>query len=83
MLALEILGWGVFFGLGCIALSVFFFGEEKHFLLAYSLMITGVFSVFSAIGQIVNSTILSLLGLIAWGPLFTVTIFFSVEMAKD
>jgi hypothetical protein len=81
MLALEILGWGVFFGIGCISLSVFFL-EDKFHVLAYSLLVTGIFSVLSAVGQVVNSFLLSLLGLIAWGPLFTLTIFLLLKWLK-
>jgi hypothetical protein len=75
MLAFEILAWGGFFGLACISLAPVFSKGRLERSIFWALLITGSLSLFAVFGQILNSTLLSFAGLIAWGPGFTLVSF--------
>ena len=73
MFALEFLAWGLFFGLACLCLApVFMTSKLEHFIF-WTLIITGVLSLFAALGQVIGSSALTfnlytLAGTMAWGP---------------
>ncbi len=73
MLAIEILAWGFFFGLACICLAPAFSKGKLEHAIFWVLIITGVLSLSSALGQVIASSTLSfspftLAGALAWGP---------------
>ena len=73
MLALEILAWGFFFGLACLCLApVFTLGKLEH-LIFWVLIVTGILSLLSVLGQVIGTSPLTfnpftLAGIIGWGP---------------
>lgn len=71
MLAFEILAWGGFFGLACLSLAPVFSQGKFDRTIFWALILTGMLSLCSLFGQIINSMILNFAGLIAWGPGFT------------
>ncbi len=74
MLAIEILGWGFFFGLACLCLAPAFPAPGLERAISWTLFITGALSLCSAIGQVVNSPALSLPGVVGWGPGLSVAV---------
>jgi hypothetical protein len=79
MLALEILAWGGFFGLACLSLAPIFSNGKLERTIFWTLLITGVLSLCAFFGQIINSTLLSFAGLIAWGPGFTLVSYLTTK----
>jgi hypothetical protein len=73
MLALEILGWGFFFGLACLCLSAVFTNGKLERAICWTLIATGILSLCAAVGQVLNTSSLSfnpftMAGAVAWGP---------------
>lgn len=68
MAAMEILAWGFFLGLAFIFLSFAFRIGRLERAIFWTLLLSGIFSLIAVLGQIVNSTVLNMLGIIAWGP---------------
>jgi hypothetical protein len=79
MLALEILAWGEFFGLACLSLAPVFSNGKLERTIFWTLLIIGVLSLCAFFGQIINSTLLSFAGLIAWGPGFTLVSYLTTK----
>jgi hypothetical protein len=69
MASLEQLAWGFFFGLALIALAPAF---GRHKLILWTLLISGTFSLCAIIGQLINISALTFVGVMAWGPGFLV-----------
>jgi len=79
MLALEILAWGFFFGLACLSLAPVFMSGKLEHTIFWTLIAIGSLSLLAALGQILNSAALNMLGFVAWRPglivLFTLLAF--------
>jgi hypothetical protein len=68
MAAIEVLAWGFFFGLALLFLAPVFRTGRLELVIFWTLTLSGIFSLIAALGQIMNSVILNLFGIIAWGP---------------
>jgi hypothetical protein len=79
MLALEILAWGGFFGLACLSLAPVFSSGKLERTIFWTLLGTGILSLCAFFGQMINSTLLSFAGLIAWGPGFTLVSYLTTK----
>jgi hypothetical protein len=78
MLALEILAWGFFFSLACLSLAPVFVKGKLERAIFWSLLGTGLLSLFPAVGQVLGSNIINftpftIAGTVGWGPGLTVT----------
>lgn len=74
MLAIEVLGWGLFFGLACLLLVPLFRGRGLPVAIAFSLAFSGVSNLASLLGPAMNNmSLLGLLAPLAWGIAPTVT----------
>jgi hypothetical protein len=74
MLAMEILGWGLFFGLACLCLAPVFVSGKLERAIFWTLLVTGVLCLLSVVGLLLNS--MALLGLVAplaWGLIPAIT----------
>ncbi len=68
MFALEMLGWGFFLAIAALAVAPLFVGDGLMRSLRWTFVAFGVLSLASGIGY-VTSTLLSMVGFVAWGPL--------------
>lgn len=68
MAAMEVLAWGFFFGLALLFLAPVFRTGRLELIIFWTLVLSGIFSLIAVLGQIMNSVVLNLLGIIAWGP---------------
>jgi hypothetical protein len=68
MAALEVLAWGFFLGLAMFALAPAFRAGKLEHTIFWTLFISGFFSLIAVLGQVLNSALLNMLGIIAWGP---------------
>jgi len=68
MAAMEVLAWGFFLGLAFLFLAPVFRKGKLELAIFWTLIISGVFSLIAVLGQIMNSVVLNMLGIIAWGP---------------
>ena len=68
MAAMEVLAWGFFLGLAFLFLSPVFRKGKLELAIFWTLIISGIFSLIAVLGQIMNSVVLNMLGIIAWGP---------------
>jgi hypothetical protein len=70
MAAVEVLAWGVYYGLACLCLAPAFRQGRLEKTIFWTLILSGGLSMLSALGQVLNNIALNLLGIIAWGPGF-------------
>jgi hypothetical protein len=88
MLALEILGWGFFFGLACLCLAPVFTDGKLERAIFWGLIVTGILSLSAALGQVIETSTLNfnpftMAGSVAWGPgLTTVAILIVIWFLK-
>lgn len=68
MAAMEVLAWGFFLGLAFLFLAPVFRKGKLELAIFWTLIVSGIFSLIAVLGQIMNSVVLNLLGIIAWGP---------------
>jgi hypothetical protein len=68
MAAMEVLAWGFFLGLACLCLAPVFGAERLERAIFWTLLVSGGLCLLAALGQVLNSVPLNLLGIIAWGP---------------
>ena len=68
MAAMEVLAWGFFLGLAFLFLAPVFRKRKLEIAIFWTLVISGIFSLIAVLGQIMNSVVLNMLGIIAWGP---------------
>jgi len=68
MAAMEVLAWGFFLGLAMFFLAPVFRTGRLELAIFWTLIISGIFSLIAVIGQVMNSVLLNMLGIIAWGP---------------
>lgn len=68
MAAMEVLAWGFFLGLAFLFLAPVFRKGKLELAIFWTLIISGIFSLVAVLGQVMNSTVLNMLGIIAWGP---------------
>jgi hypothetical protein len=68
MAAMEVLAWGFFLGLAILFLAPVFQTGKLELAIFWTLIISGILSLIAVIGQVINSVILNMLGIIAWGP---------------
>ncbi len=79
MLALELLAWGLFFGLACLCLAPAFSGSRLERAIGWLLVAVGAMSLLSALEPVMGYSSLSfspftLAGVMAWGPGLTITV---------
>jgi hypothetical protein len=70
MMSIEILGWGWFYGLACLCLAPAFGSDRLERAISWVLVASGVISIGSVIGPILNNMFLNFIGIPAWGPGF-------------
>jgi hypothetical protein len=68
MAAMEVLAWGFFLGLAFLSLAPVFRKGKTELAIFWTLIISGFFSLIAVLGQVLNSAIVNMLGIIAWGP---------------
>ena len=68
MAAIEVLAWGFFLGLAFLFLAPVFRTGKLERAIFWTLIFSGIFSLIAVLGQVVNSVVLNILGIIAWGP---------------
>lgn len=68
MAAMEVLAWGFFLGLAFLFLAPVFRRGKLELSIFWTLLISGLFSLIAVLGQVMNSAVLNMLGIIAWGP---------------
>jgi hypothetical protein len=68
MLAMEVLSWGYYYGLACLCLAPALGKSRLERALFWTLIASGGLSLAAALGQVLDSFSLSLLGPLAWGP---------------
>lgn len=68
MAAIEVLAWGFFLGLAFLFLAPVFRTGRFELAIFWTLIGSGIFSLIAVLGQIMNSVVLNMLGIIAWGP---------------
>ena len=68
MAAMEVLSWGFYYGLACLCLAPVFGGNRLEKAIFWTLIASGGLSLFSILGQVLNSVLLSMPGVLAWGP---------------
>jgi len=68
MAAMEVLAWGFFLGLAFLFLAPVFRKGKLELAIFWTLIVSGGFSLIAVLGQIMNSVVLNMLGIIAWGP---------------
>ena len=70
MVAMEVLGWGFYYGLACLCLAPVFGKDRLEKAIFWTLIASGGLSLISVLGQVLNSIPLNSLGVLAWGPGF-------------
>jgi hypothetical protein len=89
MMAIEFLAWGFFFGLACLFLAPAFRTRSLGNTIFWFLIATGLLSLSAAVGQVTGANAINfnpfmLLGMLAWGPGFTITtILITMWFKKD
>jgi len=79
MAAIEVLAWGLFLGLAFLSLAPAFSKGKLDLAIFWTLIISGICSLVAVLGQIMNSAILNMVGIVGWGPgLITLFIFISI-----
>jgi hypothetical protein len=68
MAAMEVLAWGFFLGLAFLFLAPVFRRGRLELAIFWTLIVSGIFSLIAVLGQVLNSVVLNMLGIIAWGP---------------
>jgi hypothetical protein len=68
MLAMENLAWGYYYGLACLCLAPVFRKGGLERAAFWTLIASGGLSLAAALGHVLNSLALSVLGPPAWGP---------------
>lgn len=68
MAAIEVLAWGFFLGLAFLFLAPVFRTGRLELAIFWTLIGSGIFSLIAVLGQVLNSVVLNMLGIIAWGP---------------
>jgi hypothetical protein len=68
MAAMEVLAWGFFLGLAFLFLAPVFRTGRLELAIFWTLIVSGIFSLIAVLGQVMNSVLLNILGIIAWGP---------------
>lgn len=68
MAAIEVLAWGFFLGLAFLSLAPIFRKGKLELAIFWTLIISGMFALIAVLGQVMNSAVLNMLGIIAWGP---------------
>jgi hypothetical protein len=68
MAAVEVLAWGFYLGLAFFCLAPAFVKGKLERFIFWTLIISGVLCLLAALGQVLNSTWLNMLGILAWGP---------------
>ena len=68
MAAIEVLAWGFFLGLAFLSLAPVFRKGKFELAIFWTLIISGMFALIAVLGQVMNSVVLNMLGIIAWGP---------------
>ncbi len=68
MAAIEVLAWGGFLGSAFLFLAPVFHEGKLELAISWTLIVSGIFSLIAVFGQVVNSAVLNMLGIIAWGP---------------
>jgi hypothetical protein len=70
MAAMEVLAWGFYYGLACLCLAPVFGKTKLEKGIGWTLVTSGGLSLVAALGQVVNSALLNMVGILAWGPGF-------------
>jgi hypothetical protein len=68
MAAMEVLAWGFFLGLAFLFLAPIFRKGKLELAIFWTLIISGILALVAVLGQVLNSVVLNMLGIIAWGP---------------
>jgi hypothetical protein len=68
MAAMEVLGWGFYYGLACLCLAPVFDGNRLEKAIFWTLIASGGLSLVAVLGQVLNNVPLNALGILAWGP---------------
>jgi hypothetical protein len=68
MVAMEMLSWGIYYGLACLCLAPVFGGNRLEKAISWTLIASGGLSFVSILGQVLNNVLLSMPGVLAWGP---------------
>jgi hypothetical protein len=68
MAAMEVLAWGFYLGLAFFCLAPAFSRGKIERRIFWTLVVSGVFCFAAALGQVLNSPLLNILGIVAWGP---------------
>ena len=68
MAAMEVLAWGFFLGLAFLFLAPTFRKGRLELAIFWTLIISGILALVAVLGQVMNSVVLNMVGIIAWGP---------------
>mgnify|MGYP007106202940 CR=1 FL=1 len=68
MAAIEVLAWGFFLGLAFLFLAPVFRKDRLELAIFWTLILSGLLALVAVLGQVINSVILNMLGIVAWGP---------------
>jgi hypothetical protein len=68
MVAMEVLGWGLYYGLACLCLAPVFGKDRLEKAIFWTLIASGGLSLVAVLAQVLNSLPLSMAGVLAWGP---------------
>ncbi len=68
MAAMEVLAWGFYYGLACLCLAPVFGKTKLEKAIVWTLIASGGLSLVATLGQVVNSALLNMTGILAWGP---------------
>lgn len=68
MAAMEVLAWGFFLGLAFLFLAPAFRNGRLELAIFWTLIVSGIFAQIGVFGQVINSVMLNLIGVVAWGP---------------
>ena len=68
MAAVEYLAWGFFLGLAFICLAPAFGNGKLERFIFWTLIISGIFCLAAALGQVLHNIPLSMIGFLGWGP---------------
>lgn len=68
MAAMEVLAWGFFLGLAFLSLAPIFRKGRLELAIFWTLILSGILALVAVLGQVVNSIVLNMLGIVAWGP---------------
>ena len=67
MAAVEVLAWGFFLGLAFLTLVPVFGKGKLERSLFWTLVLSGIFCLIGTFGQVVNSVLFNLMGILGWG----------------